>query len=117
MGYLTYAAAITGFTCVAMLLIHCTPWKTRMERARSLRITIHEDLDYTEVFDDIFEKYLKSWNRTLVKTVNMGSMYQLFYQIQFKDLKEEKAFIDELRCRNGNLNIQCGSMAENPEQL
>ncbi len=117
MGYLTYAAAMTAFICFMMLLIHCTTWKTKGERSKSLRITIHEDLDYTEVFDDIFEKYLKSWEKVLVKTVNMGSMYQISYQIEFKDWKEEKAFIDELRCRNGNLSIQCSSLAENQEQL
>lgn len=117
MGYITYAAVITLFTCLVMFLMNCTPWRTKGEREKSLRITIHEDLDYTDVFDDIFQTYLKSWERTLVKTTNMGSMYQLFYQIQFKDPKEEKAFIDEIRCRNGNLNIQCGSMPENPEQL
>ena len=83
----------------------------------SLRITIHEDLDYTEVFDDIFEKYLKSWERTFVKTVNMGSMYQICYQVELKEAKAEKEFLDELRCRNGNLTIQCGSLAENTEQL
>ncbi len=117
MGYLTYAAAITIFTCLVMVVINCTPWRTKSEQEKSLRITIHEDLDYTDVFEDIFEKYLKSYERTLVKTVNMGSMYQLFYQIQLKNSKEEKEFIDELRCRNGNLNIQCGNIPENPEQL
>lgn len=117
MGYLTYALAMTVFICVMMLLIHSSAWKIKSERTMSLRIMIHEDLDYTEVFDDLFEKYLKSWERTSVKTVNMGSMYQLCYQVELKDAKTEKEFLDELRCRNGNLTIHYGHWAENTEQL
>lgn len=117
MGYLTYAAAMTILVCVIMFMIYHTSWKTKRERSKSLRITIHEDLDYTEVFDDVFEKYLKCWERISVKTMNMGSMYQLFYQIELKNRTEEKEFIDELRCRNGNLNIQCSNYAETSDQL
>jgi hypothetical protein len=74
---------------------------------QTLRITIPENLDYTEVFDDIFSKYLNNVRLDRVKTTNMGSMFELQYQVLLKDPKEQKQMIDEIRCRNGNLTVIC----------
>jgi len=68
-----------------------------------LEITIPENIDYEELFDDIFAKYTKSIKLEKVKTTNMGSLFELTYAVQLKS--SSKAFLDELRCRNGNLNI------------
>lgn len=75
---------------------------------KELTVTIPESLDYTGVFDDIFEKYTKSCTLLQVRTTNMGSLYKLKYTIRLKEDSLEKAMIDELRCRNGNLDIICG---------
>ena len=82
-----------------------------------LKITIPESLDYTEVFDDIFEMYLKKWEMLQVKTCNMGSLYRLEYAISLKQVTDEKEFIDELRCRNGNLEISCSRVGLGREEL
>ena len=71
-------------------------------------MTIPESLDYTGVFDDIFDKYTESCDLSQVRTTNMGSLYKLKYMIRMRDVAEEKHMIDELRCRNGNLDIICG---------
>lgn len=47
-----------------------------------------------------------------VKTTNMGTMFELSYNVVVKDSVNEKEFIDNLRMRNGNLNISL-SVAEN----
>ena len=52
-----------------------------------------------------------------VKTTNMGSLYELQYEIQMKEEKKEKEMIDELRCRNGNLIITCGHFPDSREEL
>ena len=70
-----------------------------------LRITIPEDLNYSDVFDDIFTSYTSTYNLVSVKTSNMGSLFKLQYHVTLKDDTTEKAFIDALRCRNGNLEI------------
>ena len=70
-----------------------------------LRITIPEDLDYSGEFDDIFKKYTSQYESISVKTANMGSLYKLKYSITLKDKVNEKEMIDEIRCRNGNLEI------------
>ena len=71
---------------------------------------------YTEVFDDIFEKYLSECELVSVKTTNMGSLFKLRYRIELKGDANEKQLIDELRCRNGNLEIMCAVAADIEEQ-
>ena len=72
---------------------------------KSLRITVPEDLDYYGMFDDLFEKYTTDVLLTQVKTTNLGSLNKLTYSITLRESGKEKSFIDELRCRNGNLVI------------
>jgi len=70
-----------------------------------LKIVIPENLDYTNMFDDIFEKFVKEFKLEKVKTTNMGSLFELSYRVTFKNDINEKEFIDQLRVRNGNLKI------------
>ena len=72
---------------------------------RTMRITIPEDLDYTDVFEDLFKKYTSQCDLLSVKTTNMGSLFRLTYDLTLVSPEKEKAFIDDLRCRNGNLEI------------
>lgn len=70
-----------------------------------LRITIPEDMNYSGAFDDIFEKYLIRSELVNVKTSNMGTLFTIDYKVAVKDSSQIKQMIDELRTRNGNLNI------------
>ena len=70
-----------------------------------MRITIPENLDYTGIFDDLFAAYTTEHELVAVKTTNMGSLFKLTYDITLRDPAKEKEFIDQLRCRNGNLEI------------
>ena len=72
---------------------------------RLLKVTVPESFDFTGAFDDVFERFLKSAESVGVKTTGMGSMFRLSYRIRMKDRRQEKALIDELRTRNGNLEI------------
>ena len=72
---------------------------------KTLNITIPEDLDYTDVFEEILREYADSFEMIRVKTTNMGSMFRLTYNLVLKDSTKEKEMIDKLRCRNGNLEI------------
>ena len=109
MGYIGYAvlfALVTGL--FLMLATALTERKPRAAKEKILRITIPEDLNYTDVFDDLMEKYTTRSEMTNVKTSNLGSLYKLTYEITLKDTNLEKEFLDELRCRNGNLEISIG---------
>ena len=80
-----------------------------------LRIMIPENLDYQNVFDSIFESYLEECKLLKAKSSNMGSLFNLTYKIKLKNIKEEKIFIDELRTRNGNLEISIEELKEETE--
>ena len=106
MGYLGFAALFTVIMCAVFLLYNLLANKTGDEKANKiLKITIPEDLDYTGVFDDIFEYYTSKNELISVKTTNMGSMFRLTYTITLKDAKAEKEMLDKIRVRNGNLEI------------
>ena len=104
MGYLAYAALFALILCVIFLLLGRFDPEAK-GLTKTLRITIPEDLDYDGVFDGLMKVYCKRWRLTQVKTVNMGSLFRLNYQLTLKDGANEKAFIDALRCHNGNLEI------------
>ena len=74
-------------------------------RKRRLRVTVPEDLNYTEIFHDTLAAYCKRWKLVQVKTTNMGSLFRLTYDVTLLEPGKEKAFIDALRLENGNLEI------------
>ncbi len=107
MGYIAYAflfAVIMGLVDMLYARIDFGA-KKRADLDRTLHVTIPEDLDYVEVFDDLFARYTKKSELVNVKTTNMGSLLKLTYHITFQESGTEKAFIDAVRCRNGNLEI------------
>jgi hypothetical protein len=116
-GYLTFAALFTAIVCAAMLILYKTKFGEIKSKEKHLKIVIPEDLDYTDVFDDIFKKYTRSAVLVKVKTTNMGSMFELTYELVEKPGIREKAMLDELRCRNGNLSIVCGTKQTVQEEL
>ena len=104
-GYALFALIVTLVGCVLLYLYSKFNILEPSQKERVLKIVIPEDLDYTDVFNDIFKKYTKSANLNRVKMIDMGSMYELRYLITLHDDKKQKEFIDELRVRNGNLKI------------
>lgn len=117
MGYL--AAALVFLLCfsVVNVILNVSRFGEGNQGEKQLKITIPENLDYMGIFDDLFEKYTKEYRLTQVKTTNMGSLFELTYSINLKSGQEEKKFIDDIRCRNGNLKIVCGLNPENQEMI
>lgn len=113
MGYIGFALLFTAVMCVAFLIYNCIGFGNgkKSKALKCLTIMIPEDLDYTNVFEDIFSEYTLSHELIKVKTSNMGSMFKLTYSAFLKDASREKEMIDKIRCRNGNLEISV-SMGE-----
>lgn len=114
MGYIAFAGLFSVIACFFALILNSLNFggeKTSL--TRMLQITIPENLNYTNVFDDIFGRFTKEATLTQAKTTNMGSLFKLTYEITLRSLSEEKEFIDELRCRNGNLEISIGNIFTN----
>ena len=119
MGYIIYAFIFILVIGCAIILCKLLDLGKRKDEGlhKNLRITIPEDLDYTGVFDEVFEKYTTEHTLLSSKTSNMGSMFKLSYDIVLKSKEIEKEFIDKLRCRNGNLEISMSILEhkESPE--
>lgn len=113
MGYLALAALFFVLMAAFQLAMCAADFGTAGDGKRDLRITIPEDLDYEGIFDDIFERYTKSAKLESVKTTNLGTLYELRYDVTLKSETVPKAFLDEIRTRNGNLNIVCGRVQTN----
>ncbi len=107
MGYLGYAILISVVLGVISLVYNLIGLGKSRKTAqhKMLRVTIPEDLDYTDVFEPILAEYTSEHELAQVKTTNMGSLFRLTYNVTVKDIKKEKELIDKLRVRNGNLEI------------
>lgn len=119
MGNLGYALVFTVITIIALLILENTKFgePKKVTENRAIRITIPEDLDYTAVFDDLFQQYTNTYHLMMVKTTNLGSLFRLSYNVTLKNADEEKEFIDKLRVRNGNLEISCSMMTPVSSEL
>lgn len=105
MGYVVYSILITAIIAIFVIAITKITDRVQDLSERKLKIIIPENLDYEEVFDEIFKKYTNKCELRKVKTTNMGSMYELSYIVSMKDKMQEKSFMDEIRCRNGNMLV------------
>ncbi len=107
MGYLGFAVLFTLVMCIMFILYTRLDFgaKKNASTFKTLTVVIPEDLDYTEIFDDIFDEYTSQYDLMRVKTTNMGSLFKLTYNITLKDSSLEKEMLDKIRCRNGNLEI------------
>lgn len=113
MGYIGIAIVFTVIICAIFVLYNVFGFGLNKKASllKTIRIVIPEDLDYTGIFDDIFDEYLSFVELESVKTTNMGSLFKLTYDIRLKDASKEKEMIDKIRCRNGNLEISISRKA------
>lgn len=107
MGYLAYAVLFTLILSGISLIYGLMDFGSQKRSGlyKTLHITIPEDLDYTGVFDELLKKYTTAFELEQVRTTNMGSLFKLTYSLNLREGESEKEMIDELRCRNGNLEI------------
>ena len=105
MGHILFAVVITAIAIFAILFFNFTSFLEPDRHEKVLKITIPEDLDYDTVFDSIFKKYCKKAILVRMKTVNMGSLYDLTYDIKLKNGIREKDFLDAIRVKNCNLKV------------
>jgi len=117
MGYIFYAFLFFVLIGIVTVLLTVLPFGKSDDDVRYLRIVIPESLDYEGLFDDLFDQYTSDSVLDKVKTTNMGTMFELSYTVKLKDQSIPKAFIDEIRCRNGNLNIIISRPLANKEEL
>ena len=116
-GYVALAGVFTLLLSAAMFILTLSGVGRYSENERYLKITVPESLNYDEAFHSILKKYTVAWELDAVKTMTLGSLFRLDYRITLKDVNKVKEMIDELRTRNGNLEIMCSRPATNRDEL
>ena len=105
-GLLLYSVILVVLLCLFVVLLDLVKFGKQRNKNYLLKITIPEDLNFKGAFDDILEKYTKYYELTRIKTIDLGTLYQLYYDVTLKSADiNEKEFIDSIRCRNGDLNV------------
>lgn len=117
LGYIAFGVMGTVLIVLVIVILSVSGFGENKSEEKLLRILIPESLNYKDTFKDIFDKYLNHYEMKNVKTTNMGSMFELQYLVTAKKDMDEKAFIDEIRCRNGNLNISLGMMPDKHDTM
>lgn len=109
-GYIAFAAIFTAIVALALMFLAGLSFGDTSSREKKLTILVPEDIDYTDVFDDIFSTYTNNHFLEKAKTTNMGSLFELVYRIELKEDVNEKEFIDKIRVKNGNLKVALSHM-------
>jgi len=104
-GTYGYGILFTIAFCLLMLILHVVRYGQPRAEQRLLKITIPEDLAYEEAFAEVFNKFHLKHELLKVKTTELGSLYELVYAVEINDTVKQKELLDEIRCRNGNLDI------------
>lgn len=104
-GLYGYGAFFVAVLCIVIIATEKFGFFEKKSVQKTLKITIPENLNYQGTFNEILEKYTSKYTLTKIKTTDLGSLFELCYSVVMKKDEDEQEFINELRCRNGNLNI------------
>ena len=111
------AFALTAVVALSFTLLQKLNYAKNKNASEILKITVPEDLNFKDAFTDLFNEYLDKYTISSIRTTNMGTLYQIAYDVIPKEGIDEKAFIDALRVKNGNLNIILGKHEETAELM
>lgn len=117
MGFIGFAVLITLVAGIILAALGFTPAFGIVRTAKLLRVLIPEDVDYSVCFKEVFAEYVSRSRLIMSKTVSMGTLYELRYEIILKDAEKEKEFLDKIRVINGNLTVACSILTDNHEEM
>ena len=104
-GLFGYGAIFVLVLSVVLVIIEKLNFAKPSNKRKILKITVSEDMNYQNAFDDILTEYTLDYNLVKIKTTELGSLFELVYHITMDDKINERDFINKLRCVNGNLSI------------
>lgn len=114
-GYIAFAVLFTLLIGIISFFLYRVNFGDRKQKEKYLTILVPEDLDYTTEFDDLFKSKLSKYDLVRTKTTNLGSMFELRYNVILKENVNEKELIDKIRVRNGNLKVSLSHPIESEE--
>ncbi len=95
-GFIFFAVAsglasgvgLCGYGMLFVIILHIILFLLEKRKAfvpknirKTLKIMIYKDLNYQHAFDDIIEKYTKSYKLTKIKTTDLVSLFELVYSV------------------------------------
>lgn len=104
-GLYGYGAAFTAILCLVMFLLEKAKFGIPRNTSKLLKITVPENLNYQNAFDGTLREYTVKYRLIKTKTCDLGSLFELTYNIEITDGTDEHKLIDEIRIKNSNLNI------------
>jgi uncharacterized membrane protein YhiD involved in acid resistance len=114
-GYIAFAVLFTLIIAALLVALHFFNFGEMSTAEKKLTIVVPEDVDYADIFDDIFAQYTRSHTLEKSKTTNMGSLFELVYRVVLKSDANEKQFIDKIRIKNGNLKVMLSQQLQDEE--
>lgn len=117
MGYLMYGVIFTIIFSALLAIFNLIGNTAERNAPRILKITIPEDLDYSDIFNDVLDRYTSNYELLSVKSTNMGALFKLVYSIDTLPATNDKEFLDAIRERNGNLEVMISRQEVNYNEL
>ncbi len=116
-GYVAMACLLMAVCLLAHAVLTAFRFGQAAENRREVRISVPENINYEGLFDDLLDAYFSSCELLKVRTVEMGTAFQLVYRGTPRDPKEGKRFLDAVRERNGNLPVSIGLIADGKGEM
>lgn len=104
-GLYGYGLLFVAILCIVMIVCEKFEFFKKKNVQKTLKITIPENLNYQGAFDEILSNYTKKYSLTRIQTTDLGALFELWYTVIMDADVNEQEFINDLRCRNGNLSI------------
>lgn len=117
MGFIGFAILVGILAGIILAVLGFTPVFGIVRTAKLIRVLVPEDMDYMQCFKELFAEYTSRHRLIMSKTVSMGTLYELRYEIILKNADKEKEFLDKIRAINGNLTVACSILTDNHEEM
>lgn len=104
-GYVMFALAATLAISAMLVILTKISLFDSPDTRQVLRITMPEDSDAKELLNPVFESFGVKATVLQTRLKNMGSLFELTYDVTLPRDLNQKEFIDELRIRNRNLAL------------
>lgn len=104
-GYVVYGVLFTILITALIIVLEFAGWGRNAGNPMLLKIWIPESLNFQNTFDPVLKKYSDDFCLLMVRTTDFGSNCELRYRIILKDSANQKKLLDDIRTRNGNMNV------------
>lgn len=112
-GFYMAAIVFTLFICAMVYFMNRFDIGSSTVSEVLLKLHLPENLDYHNVFNEVFYEHLEDHSLVSVETIRGGTLFELVYSISFKRGASETSFLGALRAINGNNKVALLAGQEN----